>query len=256
MKIGKIKSEHYKVIYEPYETNKISYCEATYSTGEDTHGEAKFFDNDGKLISQFTLSVSGYKNQMPVSYDGKKVYVYNCTRMIPYVSCYDIGSGALVWANDNKDIKEVSEIELLGNSLVCEVYDIGVCLIDATTGEIIKWLLRNRGLSMWRITRELIAIWNRYKMKMYCYDIENDVLRILPTDFNAKKHFNELLAHGKVASWNVHYAMEYAKVEDDKLKVHLFISHFDFKGDYYEEVPMSEVIGKGEIFVCKPRKKI
>ncbi len=193
---------------------------------------------------------------MPVSYDGKKVYVYNSTRMKPYVSCYDIGIGTLIWANDNKDIREVCRIELLGNSLVCEVYDIGVCLIDATTGEIIKWLLRNSGLSMWRITRKYIAIWSCYKMKMYCYDIENDVLRILPTDFNAKKHFNELLTQGKVASRNVHFAMEYAKVEDDKLKVHLFISHFDFRGDYYEEVPMSEVIGKGEIFVCKPRKKI
>lgn len=255
MKTERIDGNRHKVIYEPYDTDKIDYCEATCSIAEATCGEAKFFDKDGKLISRFALSMSGYQNEIPVSYDGKKAYAYNATNLKPYVSCYDVESGTLIWANDSKEIKEVCKVELFGNTLVCEVYDVGVCLINATTGEIIRWLLRNSGLSMWRITRELIAIWNRYKMKMYCYDIENDVLRVLPFDFNAKKHFNELLAQGKVAGWNVHFAMEYAKVEDGKLKVHLFISHYDFRGDYYEETPMSQVIGKGKVYVCKPRKK-
>lgn len=255
MKIEMIKSGQYKIIYEPYETNKISACEATYSTDGYSHGEAKFFDTDGNLISQIKLCMSGYKNEMPVSYDGKKVYVYNSTNLKPYVSCYDIESDTLVWANEEKEIKEVCKIELLKNTLVCEIYDIGVCIIDANTGKIIRWLLRNSGLSMWRITSEHVAIWNCFKMKMYCYDVENDLLRILPIDFNAKKHFNELLAQGKVADWNVHFAIGDAKVEDDKLKVHLFVSHYDFRSDYYEEAPMSEVIGKGKIFIYKPRNK-
>lgn len=255
MKIEMIKSGQYKIIYEPSETNKISACEATYSTDGYKHGEAKFFDRDGNLISQIKLCMSGYKNEMPVSYDGKKVYVYNSTNLKPYVSCCDIESGTLVWANNGKEIKEVCKIELLKNTLVCEIYDIGVCIIDANTGKIIRWLLRNSGLSMWRITSEHIVIWNCFKMKMYSYDVENDLLRILPMDFNAKKHFNELLAQGKVADWNVHFAIGDAKVEDDKLKVHLFVSHYDFRGDYYEEAPMSDVIGKGKIFIYKPRRK-
>ena len=256
MKVERLEHEHYKVIYESYETEKIACCEATYSTCDNPNGEAKFFDKEGNVISQFALSISGYKNEIPVSYDGKKVYVYNKTNVKPFVCCYELVNGALVWANDNSDIREICKIELLNNLLVCEVYDIGICLIDATTGEIIRWLLRNSGLSMWRITREHIAIWNRYKMKMYCYDIENDLLRILPTDFNAKKHFKDLVANGDVPEWNVHFAMRWAKVEDDKLKVNLFISNYDFDADFFEEVPMSEVIGKGKIFVCKPKKKV
>lgn len=193
--------------------------------------------------------------EMPVSCDGKKFYAYNKTCVKPYIFCYDITDGTLVWASDHKDIREVCAIELLGDALVCEIYEIGVCLLDGRTGKIIRWLLRNSGLTMWRITREHIVIWNCYKMKMYCYDIENDVLRILPFDFNSKKRFHALAAQGNVPSWNAHFAMGDAKVEDDKLKVHLFISHYDFRGDYYEEVPLSEVIGKGDVFVCKPRKK-
>lgn len=255
MKIERIKNGHYKIIYEPYETNKISYCEAMYSTDKDLNGEAKFFDMDGNLISRFVICASGYKIEMPVSFDGKKVYVYNSTSVKHCISCYDIISGTLIWVNDNKAFKDITAIELLDNILVCEIYDIGVCILDATTGEMIRWLLSNSGLTMWRITRELIVIWNCYKMKMYCYDIENDVLRILPFDFNAKKYFNELLAQGKVASWNVHFAIGEAKVDDNKLKVHLFVSHYNFRGDYFEEVSMSEVVGKGKVFVYKPRNK-
>lgn len=245
----------YKIIYEPHDTDKIAYCEATYAENERELGSAKFFDKDGQIISQIKLPIDGYRNAMPVSYDGKNLFSYRTTRSKPYVSCFDIESGTVVWTNDSKDVCEICKIELLNNTLVCEIYDVGICLINANTGEVGRWLLRNSGLSMWRITREYIAIWNRYKMKMYCYDMVNDVLRILPSDFNAKKHFNELLAQDRVAGWNVHFVMGDAKVEDDKLKVHLFISHYDFRGDFYEEMPMSEVIGKGEIFVYKPKKK-
>ncbi|MDE5721505.1 MAG: hypothetical protein K2I30_02020 [Clostridia bacterium] len=255
MKIERLKHEHYKVIYEPYETEKIGWCEATYSTGEDAHGEVKFFNRNGNILSQFALSLSGYKNEIPVSYDGKKVYSYCTTGVKPYISCYEMENGALVWANDNKDLRDISQIELLDNALVCEIFELSICLIDANTGVIGRWLLRNSGLSMWRITREHIVIWNCYKMKMYCYDIENDVLRILPTDFNAKKHFQELVVQGKIPSWNIHFAMNQVKVEDNKLKVRLFISNYDFETEIFQEVPMSEVIGKGEIFVYKSKKK-
>ncbi|MDE7372647.1 MAG: hypothetical protein K2N18_01140, partial [Clostridia bacterium] len=217
---------------------------------------AKFFCKDGQMVSQIALPIpsDSYRNKMPVSYDGKKVYLTNWTK--PYVSCYDIESGTLVWANNNKDIQHTAgDIELLNDTLVCEVFEIGVCLIDATTGEIKRWLLRNSGLSVWRITRELIFIWNRYKMKAYCYDIENDVLRILPTDFNAKKHFKELADRGDIPAWNVHFAMQWARVEAEKLKVRYFISHYDFEAEFFEEVPMPEVIGKGKVFIYKPKKK-
>ena len=255
MKIERLEHEHYKVAYESYETEKIAWCEATYPTGEDAHGEVKFFDKNGNIISQFALSMSGYKNEIPVSYDGTKVYSYCTTGVKPYISCYEIEDGSLIWKNDNKEICEICSIELWDNALVCEIFEIGVCIIDANTGEVVRWLLRNSGLSMWRITRKHIAIWNRYKMKMYCYDIENDVLRILPTDFNAKNHFKELVAQGNVPSWNVHFAMNQVKVEDDRLKVRLFISNYDFEAEFFEEVPMSEVIEKGEVFVYKSKKK-
>lgn len=256
MKVERLGLEHYKVTYEFYETERIAWCEAKYPTGKDAHGEAKFFDKDGNIISQFALSMSGYKNAIPVSYDGTKVYSYCTTGVKPYVSCYEMKSGALVWAVDSKDIREICQIELLDSTLVCEIFEIGVCLINANTGEIGRWLLRNSGLFMWRITREHIAIWNGYKMKMYCYDIENDVLRVLPTDFNAKKHFKDLVAQGSIPSWNVYFPMQWAKVEDGKLKVHLFISHYEFEAEFFEEVPMSEVIGKGEVFIYKSKKNV
>ncbi|MDE7265009.1 MAG: hypothetical protein K2N52_01885 [Clostridia bacterium] len=255
MKIERLKLEHYKVSYEPYETEKIGWCEAIYPTGKDAHGEVKFFGRNGDIISRFNLSMSGYKNAIPVSYDGKKVYSYCTTGVKPYLSCYEIESGTRVWANDSKDLREICQIELLGEALVCEIFELGICLIDANTGEIVRWILRNSGLSMWRITREYVAIWNCYKMKMYCYDIENDELRVLPTDFNAKKHFKDLVTQGNIPNWNVHLAMNQVKVDNDKLKVRLFISYYDFGAEFFEDVPMSEVIGKGEIFVYKPKKK-
>lgn len=255
MKIERLKHEHYKVIYEPYETEKIAWCEAIYPTGKETNGEIKFFEQNGNLISHFNLSMSGYKNTIPVSYDGKKVYSYCKTEVKPYISCYEIESGTRIWANDSKEIREICQIELLDKTLVCEISELGICLIDAPTGEIGRWILRNSGLSMWRITREHIVIWNCYKMKMYCYDIENDVLRILPTDFNAKNHFKELTTQGNIPNWNVHFAMNQVEVDNDKLKVRLFISNYDFEAEFFEEVPMSEVIGKGEIFVYKSKKK-
>ena len=92
-------------------------------------------------------------------------------------------------------------------------------------------------------------------MKMYCYDIENDVLRFLPTDLNAKKHFKELTMQGNIPNWNVHFQMNQVKADNDKLKVRLFISNYDFEAEFFEEVPMSEVIGKGEIFVYKIEKE-
>lgn len=256
MEIERLRSEHYKVTYESYETERIAWCEATYSTGKDARGEAKFFDKEGNIISQFALSMSGYKNEIPVSYDGTKVYSYCTTGVKPYISCYNIESGALIWKNDNKDISEICKIELLGNSLVCEIFELGICMIDATTGDVGRWLLRNSGLSMWRITQKYIAIWNRYKMKMYCYDIENDVLKILPTDFNAKKHFKELVAQGNIPSWNVHFAMNQVKVEDNILKVRLFISNYGFEYEFFEEVSMSEIIEKGEVFIYKSKKTV
>lgn len=71
MKTERIEGKLYKVIYEPYDTNKISYCEASCPIAKEPYGEAKFFDKDGKLISRFALSMSGYQNEIPVSYDGK-----------------------------------------------------------------------------------------------------------------------------------------------------------------------------------------
>ncbi|MBD5100557.1 MAG: hypothetical protein HDT29_04730 [Clostridiales bacterium] len=256
MKLEWMKDRRYKIIYEPQDTDKIAWCEATYAENEHTLGTAKFFDSDGQIISQLALHIDGYQNEMPVSYDGKKLYTFRTTRLKPYVSCYEMESGALIWANDNKDIREICKIELLDNTLVCEIFELGICLIDADTGELGRWLLRNSGLSMWRITKEHIAIWNCYKMKMYCYDIKNDVLRILSTDFNAKKHFKELVAQGNIPSWNIHFAMNQVKVEDGKLKVRLFISNCGFEASFLEDVPMSEVIGKGEIFVYNPKKKV
>ena len=57
MKLEWMKNLRYKIIYEPYETNKIAWCEAAYAENKRTLGMAKFFDNDGKIISQISLPI-------------------------------------------------------------------------------------------------------------------------------------------------------------------------------------------------------
>ena len=249
MEIKKKQNKCFEVVYSTSESITIRRCEVNYAAPyEKKLGLITFYGSNDKIISQIEVKVEVYNSQfpIPISYDGAKVFVQSWEK--PGLRCYSVAKGSLIWTN--RQLNKVNDVLVLNNLLLCFIQETGVVLVDADTGEIIKWILRGYDIDfLYRITDEIAVCWYTTKSKLYYYDIRNDVLYLSPIDFGIKSRLKELVANDEIYNFSRYNLSD---VEDlgDTLKVEFFVPK---KSENRENdllnvsISKSNIISNGEV---------
>lgn len=191
----------FEVIYSASETPTISKCVVEYARSNKELGCLTFYGRNDEIISKIEAHVGVYNSQfpIPVSYDGTKVFIQSWEK--PGLCCYSVADGSLIWKN--RQLNKVNDVLVLDNILLSFIQETGIVLINAETGEIIKWVLRGYDIDfLYRVTDELVVCWYETKSRMYYYDMRNDMLYLSPIDFGIKSRLKELLANDVISKYS------------------------------------------------------
>lgn len=161
MKFGRKENclELSETLYEEYESSVVR--RSTFVISMNTFNECILYDGNNKVVAKMKLPIDVYNEQfgLTLSYDNTKLFLQ---RWSTELRCYSIPDGKILWRSKLKRVNSIFSFEDL---LFCDVFEKGIYIVNANTGNVVKKAIDKYGdYDVFRVSREV-----------FCFFAENEL---------------------------------------------------------------------------------